>query len=278
MRLASNCPVCLQARLATLEMKEGGVYFTAPITELGIGEFGEDLIAVCQCGHGHRFKITHHSVLHFDLLTHIGLQAFSEGFYGESAMNLMAALESAFGYFCQVVAFSNGLSFETFDDAWDALGKQSERRLGWFSAMWLSETGKIFKISSNRSQFRNNVIHNGVIPSQAEAQDFGEWAIENLYDILEVLKPKHEASMTKLEFYNGKKRCALVEARLSKDKNLKALPDGPGIGLTILGTNWGPMLFRRQSMNELLERVREITFIGINPKLKHHGINGEAMA
>lgn len=269
MRLATSCPICLEARLATIEIKKGGVKFFSPIAEVGVGEFGEDLIAICVCAHGHKFRVTHHSVLHFDLLTHTGLQAFSEAFYGESVMNLMAALENAFGYFCQVIFFSNGGSFEAFDEAWSALGKQSERRLGWFSAVWLLETGRVFRMPGKRSQFRNDVIHNGVIPSQAQALDFGEWVIASLYDILEALKPKHEKSMTKCHFYNGKKRSELVKSRLAADKELQNLPDGPGIGLTILGTNYGPQIFRRRSIDELLATVQKTSLLGVNPKLYH---------
>jgi hypothetical protein len=124
---------------------------------------------------------------------------------------------------------------------------------------------------SKRSQFRNDVIHNGIIPSQAQARNFGEWVISNVYDILEVLKPKHENSMTKHVFYYGKKRAGFVDAKLDANPDLRDLPEGGCALSSLLGTNFGPAIFKRNSFGDLLAKRNEPLWTGINPNVHPYG-------
>lgn len=242
-----------------------GSRFSTSLSEVAVGELGENLIAVCECGHGHKCRVLSPPVKHFELLGHAGIDAYIQGFYGEAVMDLMAATERAYEYFCQVAHHFHGRPFETFEEAWQKLGKLSERRLGWFSAVWLAETGKPFVLPKKQVEFRNDVIHNGTIPSRLQVEQFGEWVVSVLFDLCDLLKRDYSDSMMQCGFHYGKKRHTEIMKKVNADPHLRDLPDGGGGTSSVFGLNI--LNYERLSFAELVEKVNKPNLYGPNPTL-----------
>lgn len=230
---------------------------------------GQDLIAICECGYGHKFRVLNPPFKHFELLGHAGIDAYIHGFYGEAVMDLMGATERAYEYFCQIAHHFHGRPFETFEEAWKRLGKLSERRLGWFSATWLAETEKPFSIPEKVVKFRNDVVHNGIVPSREQVEQFGQWAVGVIFDICEVLKSRYRESMTQCHFHYGKIRQAEVMKKVNADPVLRELPDGGGSCASVFGLNI--CNYTRLSFAEAVEKIRVPTLFGPNPTLGELG-------
>lgn len=266
MLFATSCPTCLLdgPKLNVRPAPQGGEYFEMPLSSIGVGEIGEDFITVCECGEGHRFRVTSPPMRQFEVLGHAGIDAFVAGYFGETVMDLMAAVERAYECFCQVIHFSNGGKFSTFDSAWKSLGKLSERRLGWFSSMWLQESGRQYELPERLIKLRNNVVHNGELPSRKQSAEFGEWAVSVLFDICEHLKSKHSESLTKHHFHYATLRRERVMKRVNADPELKSLPDGGCMSPSIFGLN--ALNYPRKTFAQAVEHVSKPSYYGINPK------------
>lgn len=268
MRFSTSCPTCLYDETKRVNVKavpQGGHYFTMPVSTVGAGEFGENQVAVCECGHGHRFIIITPPFEHFELLARSGIDAYVNGYFGETVMDLMAAVERAYEYFCQVVSYTSGQQPETFDAAWKALGKLSERRLGWFAATWFAETSTSFKVPNRITELRNESVHNGQLPSREQAAIIGDWTTSVIFDLCEKLRADHAESMIRRNAHNITLRRQTLLAKIKEDKNLRDLPEHSVSAFSIFGLNHGGP-YPRLTFTQLVEQLGVPTLSGINPK------------
>lgn len=167
-QLTIRCPGCHDAGLGEL--------LTAKLTQDG----GQRIV----CPKGHTLALVVQNT-RFDVLAEIACQALLDGYYREAVVSFQASLERFFEFFVFVVADIRGISQEQCELNWRILSKQSERRLGAYSIAYLFHFGEGPKLLPNRMvSFRNRVVHQGYIPNEIEATNFGQAVIDINYVLL----------------------------------------------------------------------------------------------
>ena len=113
----------------------------------------------------------------FEILFDFGALAFLDGYYREAVADFATALERFFEFFIRTVFRERGLSDEAVEGTWKLLSRQSERQLGAFATLYLFAMGRspgFIRQERLQAEFRNNVVHKGLIPSQEEAAAYAE--------------------------------------------------------------------------------------------------------
>ncbi|TMX32021.1 hypothetical protein DA096_08935 [Vibrio rotiferianus] len=165
MKINQVCVVCL---------KEGKV--GADIKQLV--DVTSSRVYPLRCAYGHE-TLVYLSEFKFQILFEVGLNAIKDGYYREAVSSFTAALERFYEHFIKTVLFRKDGS-EQLAKCWKLVSNQSERQLGAFIFLYLSEVGELPEVlSSDDSGFRNRVIHKGEIPTKAQALEFGQ-TIANL--------------------------------------------------------------------------------------------------
>ncbi|TQP95438.1 hypothetical protein FLL78_18950 [Vibrio cholerae] len=139
-----------------------------------------------ECKFGHQ-TIVFLSDFKFQILFEIGLHAIKDGYYREAVSSFSAALERFYEHFTKTVLFrKEGADY--LDKCWKLVSNQSERQLGAFIFLYLSEVGELPTIlKSEDSGFRNSVIHKGKIPTKQEAITFGQKVSDLIMPKFEIL-------------------------------------------------------------------------------------------
>lgn len=179
MRLVIYCSRCDEEALAgqhdmptssTAELREDGLY---DIT----------------CVNGHRtlsvLQLHRHEVL-FEMAAH----AILDGYYREAVASFAASLERFYEFFIRSKFYEDGVPVEVIESAWKGVGGSSERQLGAFIFLYT----QTFKSSPTllhklKTEFRNKVIHKGLIPSKEDALDFGQAVLDVIRPILNQMRP-----------------------------------------------------------------------------------------
>ena len=158
-RTVLNCFECQSSlgvpNLATAEYNDSGVfYFT--------------------CSNGHQSV----SILQqdrFELLFEIACNAINDGYYREAVTSFASSLERFYEYAINVICNAREIPTSSFDPCWKAVKVSSERQLGAFVFLWLAAFAESpGLLAGERAKFRNDVVHNGLIPTKDEAIRFGE--------------------------------------------------------------------------------------------------------
>ncbi len=91
-----------------------------------------------------------------------------------------------------MLCLSGGVDYEKFSDAWKRVASRSERQLGAFVFVFLREFGEPPDILGNKlTKLRNDVVHNGKIPSRGEALKFGDNVLSIVRPKIALLKSEH---------------------------------------------------------------------------------------
>lgn len=150
------------------------------------------------CPYGHEF-VTLLQNQKFEILFDLGINAIMDGYYREAVSSFAASLERFYEFFIRALLISGKAEPEKFvkiEDAWKSVKKQSERQLGAFIFLYLKEFGVEPPIlNPNLVSFRNNVVHEGKIPTSREAINFGQEVFNLIKPVLESLKKKHSESV-----------------------------------------------------------------------------------
>ena len=92
----------------------------------------------------------------------------------------------------------NNISEDNLSAAWKYVSNQSERQLGAFVFLYVQEFGKSPILLNNTStQFRNEVIHKGKIPTKAEALKYGQSVLDVMRPIIAEAKVKYPNGVQK---------------------------------------------------------------------------------
>lgn len=140
------------------------------------------------CPRGH-VTVTAIQEQKFEVLFDLGSMALLDGYAREAVSNFAASLERFFEYYVLVVSLKHGIAYEHFIKAWNPISRLSERQFGAFLFAYLVENkrplepliydakpqlaGRSRGDTLTLSAFRNDVIHNGYIPSTEEAIEYG---------------------------------------------------------------------------------------------------------
>lgn len=185
MKLPILCLTCLlqgnpsQQPIKVVEIRDDGRYETI-------------------CPNGHEVIIILQQ-LKFEVLFEIGAYAITDGYYREAVSSFSSSLERFYEFVIRLIWHAKGLEAETTNAVWDSIKKQSERQLGAFVGLYSGEVLKPPKLLTNtQTQFRNDVIHSGKIPTRSQAVDFGQVVLDLVRPIFREVKEKYPDGIHKM--------------------------------------------------------------------------------
>lgn len=167
----------------------GLLYFkTAPIPDDGV------INITCEQGHQSIIIVQQQK---FEILSEMGLKGIVNGNYRDSVASFAGALERLYEFFIQVACHKNRIDIKTFNAAWKHLSNFSERQLGAFVGIYLTEIGQAPNLLDQKLvKFRNSVIHKGVFPERDQAVKFGQAVLERALPIIKILKSQSYVEYT----------------------------------------------------------------------------------
>lgn len=187
MKIPAPCPVCfLEQQQQQSGGRAGFVLLPGRMTDEGH--------VLVRCSKGHEGAIIYDERRH-GLLLESACHALFDRYEREAVSGFAAALERAHEFFVRVICRSRKMPAETFDRAWRQMAKQSERQLGCFMLAYALETGTPYQVDPKMVEFRNRVIHQGYIPSAAEAENFGSYVFADILGMTRFLTDHHKEAM-----------------------------------------------------------------------------------
>ncbi len=174
MKISLTCPKCNYNGKAIVprylvEVQDNGVYKMT-----------------CNAGHE---TVTCLQEQKFEILFDLALYAILDGYYREGVVNFASSLERFYEFYINVISIKRDIDQKKYQEAVNKVTKQSERQLGAYIFVYLLENGTLPKLLTENSQvkFRNDVVHNGKIPTRQEAIDFGQAVLDIIVPVLSKL-------------------------------------------------------------------------------------------
>lgn len=189
MKLRINCMQCFQEQgqpsleFIPVEMRNDGLYSVT-------------------CSNGHT-TITAIQQQKFEILFDLGAMALLDGYPREAVMSMATALERFYEFYIKVIALKHQVTDDAYLDT-KKIASLSEREFGAFLYMYLidhknsccptidDKQPDIKGISKNNTKtwknFRNEIVHNGYIPSTEETLAYGNLIYQYIYSLIADLK------------------------------------------------------------------------------------------
>jgi hypothetical protein len=144
-----------------------------------VSEVRDDGCYEITCDAGHLARVALENVK-FEILFELALNGLMDGYSREAVSSFTSSLERFYEFFWRVVCEHFGVPPDAVVETWKATSNQSERQLGLFITAHLLLTKRAPTMLTNTDvQFRNNVIHKGVVPNRDAAAEYGD-AVQGL--------------------------------------------------------------------------------------------------
>ena len=148
-------------------------------------------VAVFECRRGHKVR-TALQAFKFEILSEVAITAIADGYYREAVSSFTSALERFYEFYVRVILKSKDHNENEIQGFWRKISKQSERQLGAFHMLYMTEEGAPpDALKDEDVSFRNKVIHQGLVPTRKEAIDYGQKVVNVAHSPLERLKAEH---------------------------------------------------------------------------------------
>jgi len=175
------------------------------------------------------------------------------GYYRESVSSFASALER-FNEFCiRVITKRRGIDNAVFEKSWNLMAKQSERQLGAFISLWVTEFGEIPVLLCDKKmkkedmvRFRNRVVHEGKIPTREEAIKFGNAVLDVLRPPLAILRKSYQEEINKITSEN------LMKASIKSGRLISTMRE-----TSIIGANYDEPKHQAKTLEEALQFLTE---------------------
>ncbi|AZO69956.1 hypothetical protein [Mesorhizobium sp. M1D.F.Ca.ET.043.01.1.1] len=151
---------------------------TAPLIA-GPATLKDSGLAIVDCPKGHQSAVMFDERKYWVLLMS-ACNAYCDGHFRESVSSMAAAIERAYEFYVRCSMHSKGLSLDQVEEFWKPLSHMSERQFGAFCALYYLDTKSRFEMPGKQIEFRNRVIHQGYLPSEAELLEYGRFAFNVL--------------------------------------------------------------------------------------------------
>jgi hypothetical protein len=143
----------------------------------------DDGIYEFECPEGHQ-SITVLRTPKHEVLFAIASHALLDRYLRDAVASFAASLERFYKFVIRVICRSKSISQQDFEKCWKSVSKQSERQLGAFTMLWFVEMGKSPDLLSHKMvELRNQVIHQGKVPTYQDCTKFGQAVIDVVYPI-----------------------------------------------------------------------------------------------
>lgn len=165
-------------------------------------EFNNDNSYSIKCKNEH-ISTTQLQNQKFELLFDIAAMALIDGYTKECVSTIASSFERFIEFFIKIIAIKKSVKPNDYIKTWKLMSKQSERQLGAFYMLQLTEYGETkYIITQKWIEFRNKVIHQGYIPTSHEAIEYGEYILSLINFILIDLKENDLDSIEKASFFD----------------------------------------------------------------------------
>lgn len=158
-----------------------------PSFEPIIADYYEEALAYIECSKGHKSAILLQSQK-FEVLLESAANALIEGYTLEAASSLSSAYERFFEFALNVFCKKNNVSKEALEETFKQVSKQSERQVGGFLFLYLLTFGSHYTLNKKIPELRNQVIHQGYIPTPDEVAKLGEHIYKEIASITALIK------------------------------------------------------------------------------------------
>lgn len=215
------------------------------IANFGEAEFNEVGYYEYTCPNGHKTCFLLQN-LRFEILFEIGTFAFQDGYYRETVASYTAALERFYEFCINIFCLNKQIPQKYFEETWK-ISAISERQFGAFCFLYLISFGKYPTTKSEDDKlrkFRNNVIHNGYIPTRQEALDYGEKVFNFINKNIKLLKQNFKKEIEKYISDNLKQ----IGKRANK-RNIKYTTMALG---TLISTISDANMYEHKTFEEIL--------------------------
>lgn len=175
----------------------------------------EDRIAHITCSRGHKSVHVIQS-LKFEVLMESGVNALAAGFTLEACASFSAALERFYEFGLKVLVKHQGLTDEVYNATYREMSRQSERQLGAFLILFALQFGTSYRPNRSIVEFRNSIIHKGLIPTPKETQEFCSMVYSEILSVLEPLQSDLSGSIDRVVQADLQDRYAKADANLAK--------------------------------------------------------------
>ena len=233
MKLPIQCPRCLDEKIKNS-------------TVLGTVEFRDDGRYEFRCQKGHK-SLTILQQQKFEILFDIGAYAINDGYYREAVVSFRSSLERFYEFVIKVILLGSELDNKTIEETYNHLSKKAERELGAFISLYLREFKKTPKLFSNKEdKFRNEVVHEGKIPTRQEAIKYGQAILDIIRPIIKDLKDKFSEGIKNSSIHYLINRLKIGDGKLQ----VSTLYISTIIGLYIDNSN-----HQKRSLEEALSKL-----------------------
>ncbi len=174
-------------------------------------ELGENNVHEVNCENGHTtfIGLTQHK---HEVLFELGAMALVDGYPREAIATIAAALERFYELCIRVISAGLQIPDEELKKAWKLIDMASERQFGAFSLtmlLWLKECPPVIdnvkptlpgisqSKTKNWKEFRNQVIHKGLMPSQIVSIEYCELVYAHINDLTRQITKQFEAEWLK---------------------------------------------------------------------------------
>lgn len=234
MKLPIICSQCMTEDIATAR----------PIAAVEIRDDGRYEVT---CPKGHK-SLTILQQQKFEVLFDIGAYAIIDGYYREAISSFTSSLERFYEFVIMAVLFNKGISEEAFKQAWKLVERQSPRQLGAFIIIYLTEFGTPPALLSRKNvDFRDEVIHQGRIPTRQEALDYGQAVHDIVRPILKQVKEKCP---------NGVQKTIVQHLNECRASGIDIVPVSTMALRTILSLSVADPVYDKRSLEESLTDLR----------------------
>lgn len=163
---------------------------TEPFNESGSYSFK------CAQGHVHDIVLVQ---IRFEVLAETGMQALVDGYYREAITSFAASLERIYQFYIDVVTLSADVDAAIHAKTWKLVSRQSERQLGMFIALYQVENkAEPPLLADMHTALRNRVVHQGYLPTEAEAIGFAQAVLDLAQPLLNAMMPRYTATIERL--------------------------------------------------------------------------------
>lgn len=153
------------------------------------------------CNHGHENSVVMQQLRH-EILFEIGGFAILDGYYREATVSFASSLERFYEFCLRVFLVASTGRDEAFKRLMRHV-RRSEPQFGAFAALWLDRMGSVAEVLPvKRVEFRNDVVHNGRIPTKQEAIEFGQSVLSLIRPKVEMLKEKFPDAIQRVISYH----------------------------------------------------------------------------
>jgi hypothetical protein len=166
----------------------------------------EDRVAYLICSDGHKTAFVVPS-LKFEALMESGVNALDEDFTLEACASFSTALERVYEFGVKVMLTHQNVENTNYEIMFKEMARQSERQLGAFLAMYITEFKVPYIFNKEIPSFRNSIIHKGLIPCPEKATNFCSIVYREISLIVDQLKlkfPVVKKIYQYLDLYNKK--------------------------------------------------------------------------